>query len=100
MVIDDTPSTKHHAVIIIKSEANDLHMLVDNIGAFDISKKLRSIKTHKAYGCSSSLYPAPDQQESDQNKLSTNNGATGRFSTKRVGRILFQNAMRNIGFDA
>ena len=37
LVIDDKPLTKYHDGIIIKNETNDLHILVDNKGAFDIA---------------------------------------------------------------
>ena len=47
LVKDDKPSTKYHDGIIIKNGANDLHILVDNKGAFDIANSYGPSKRTK-----------------------------------------------------
>lgn len=47
LVIGDKPSTKYHCGIIIKNEANDLHLLVENRGAFDIANSYGPSKRTK-----------------------------------------------------
>lgn len=37
LIIDTKPSAKYHEGIIVPNQANELHLLVDNKGAFDIA---------------------------------------------------------------
>lgn len=60
LVPDDKPSTKYHDGVIVRSEANYLHLLVANKGAFVIANRYRaSSKANKTHGCASPLFSAP-----------------------------------------
>lgn len=47
IVIDDNPSTKYHNGIIVKNEANDLHILVDNNGTIVVDRQSTCFRHRK-----------------------------------------------------
>ena len=98
LIIDNKPSTKYHEGEIIINQANELHLLVDNKGAYDIpnsygpSKRTKHMEVRHYY-----------LQHQINNKiiritLVPTTEQLADFPTKRVGRKLFKDAMTNIGF--
>ena len=98
LMIDDKPSTKYHDGNIIKNEANDLHILVDNKGAFDIANSYGPSKRTKHMAVRHHYIQHQINKKIIRISLVPTTEQLADFLTKRVGRILFQNAMRNIGF--
>lgn len=98
--IDDKPSIKYHEGNIVPNDANDLHLLVDNKGAFDIahsygpSKRTKHMDVRYHYlqhlinkkMLRITLVPTTEQQSD--------------VMTKRVGKVIFKQAMRDMGFPA
>jgi len=98
LMIDDKPSTKYHDGNIIKNEANDLHILVDNRGVFDIANSYGHSKRTKHMAVRHHYIQHQINKNIIRISLVPTTEQLADFLTKRVGRILFQNAMRNIGF--
>ena len=98
--IDNKISTKYHDGEIIQDNQNDLHLLVDNKGAFDIahsygpSKRTKHLDVRHHYVqqqinngvITMTLVPTTEQQAD--------------FLTKPVGKKLFKQGLQNIGFPA
>lgn len=96
--IDDKPATKYHDRHIVVDTRNDLNLLIDNKGAFDIahtnapSKRTKHLDLRHFY--------IQQQVHTGVIKLtqvpSTEQKAD--FLTKPVGRVLFKTALRDIGY--
>ena len=98
LVIDDKPSTKYHDGFIIKNEANDLHILVENKGAFDRANSYGPSKRTKHMAVRRHYIQHQINKKVIRISLVPTTEQLADFLTKRVGRILFQNAIRSIGF--
>ena len=96
--IDNKPETKYHDGNIISDTKNDLHLLVDNKGAFVIahahgpSKRTKHLDVRYHYM----------QEQVNNNVIRLTLVPTTEqyadFLTKAVGPTLFKQAMKNIGF--
>lgn len=96
--IDDKPATKYHDGHIVVDTGDDLLLLTDNKGAFDIShihgpsKRTKHLSVRHFY----------IQQQVQARVLRVSQVSTTEqrsdFLTTAVGRVLFKHAIRNIGY--
>lgn len=100
LIINNKPSTKYHEGNIISYEANDLHLLVDNKGALNISNSYRSSKRTTHVEDLQHYLQYQVNNEVVRKILVPVTKQIADFLTKRGGKILFKEAMQNIGYPA
>ena len=98
LVIDKKPSTKYHEGEIITNQANELHLLVDNKGAYDIANSYGPSKRTKHMEVRHHYLQHQINKKLIRITLVPTTEQLADFLTKRVGRKLFKDAMTNIGF--
>lgn len=98
LIIDDKPSTEYHDGVIVQNQANDLHLLVDNKGAFDIANSYGPSKRTKHLEVRHHYIQHQINKKIIRITLVPTTEQKADFLTKRVGKTLFKAAMQNIGF--
>lgn len=95
LIDGDKLSTEYHDGVIIKNQANDLHLLVDNQGAFDILTSQIAIGRRKGLNSwrsdiiSFSIRSTKKVVKIKKIKLVPTTEQWADFLTKRVRRMLF-----------
>ena len=100
LILDNKPSTKYHEGEIIQNEANELHLLVDNKGAFDMANSYGPSKRTKHMEVRHHFLQHQINNKVIRISLVPTTEQLADFLTKRVGKALFKGAMQNIGIIA
>ena len=90
LIIDNKPSTKYHEGEIITNQGNELHLLVDNKGAYDIANSYGPSKRTKHMEVRHHYLQHQINNKIIRIKLVPTTQQLADFLTKRVGRKIIQ----------
>ena len=96
--IDDKIQTKYHDGKIVEDTRNDLKLLVDNKGAYDIANSYGPSKRTKHLDVRHHYIQEKVNQKTLKLIQVPTTEQEADFLTKPVSKILFKKAMTNIGF--
>lgn len=98
LIVDNKPSIRYHEGVILENDANDLHLLVDNKGAYDIANSYGPSKRTKHMEVRHHYSQYLINNKTIRITLVPTTEQWSDLLTKRVGKALFKSDMQNIGF--